>query len=47
MSGDIDKNANYWKVEARQNGFDKASDIDHLKPDPPTGLYLLELRGEL
>lgn len=42
-----DASQNYWKVEAMEHGFTKAGMIDHLKPDPSLGIFLMEQRGEL
>jgi len=42
-----DRLANYWKVEARENGYPEAGDIDHRRPDERTALFLMEARGEL
>lgn len=42
-----DKNANYWKVEAIEHGNLKAGNIDHLKPDHDTRIYLMERKGEI
>jgi hypothetical protein len=40
-------NENYWKIEARMQGFVRASKIDHTNPDYETVIYLMEERGEL
>lgn len=42
-----DKNSDYWKVEAGYLGRLKSANIDHTNPDPETGIYLMERRGEL
>ena len=37
----------YWKEEARENGYIKAYIIEHRKPDLKTSIFLMERRGEL
>jgi len=51
MTGNYDRNsdwrASYWKVESREHGHVKASNIDHERPDEDVGIYLMERSGEL
>ena len=44
---ETDKNASYWKEEAREHGSLKAANIDHLRPSYDTVIFMMEEGGEL